>query len=637
MTLSPARIAPCLMLALFCIHSPLSAREAPFLGAPSQSLSPSERVAERAAKASSSGTSGELLCAPGASKVLSDGLGLYDTGKGLTLRPTKAGQACSLMATAGGLNIQFPGQLPVLLAGPVNYRLNTAPIRAEVSVAGPALCESYYTAADRLELQLTDTNGDVRSLRGLARIGYVPSAAKFSPEFAMAAFGPYVQCYTFPFASLTANPPAVPAIPPVDADALFASGFDDTASIELEILNASGDLRIRETDVLRDQAFSYRIRLTNSSDLDATGIRVREFVPAAIAQPLLAPVVNAGSWSCTDGQGQPCADGANGTGVLNRTGIALPKRSSRTYLLTRTVTSGVPTDRTLLGAAVFFNPTSAGGFGDSSSVDNSAPLVLKLVANQAPTVACSGLPSPVNLNENAAPVEYTCALSDPEGDAIASFIVLSNSNNTLIPTAGALADLGSNSWRLRLAPATDLLGTANLLLRASDDRGAQRDIAVTVNVNDINSPPSFDLLSGEIRFSATGGLPRDASGGFIDAPDVSFGSNCSTGTTCSLTFPDFLKNRSVGLAPESPGQQLLAAISCGAVSVGPSPFQFAPSLTPATGQSAATPFALDLTYRKVNFDPAPNPEMEVLCTVTVTDTGSPPQQLQRTLRFTINP
>src|SRR5690606_23165737 len=117
-------------------------------------------------------------------------------------------------------------------------------------------------------------------------------------------------------------------------------------------------------------------------------------------------------------------------------------------------------------------------------------------------------------------VEFTCQLSDPDGDAISTFEVASNSNAALIPTAGMLSDLGGDSWRLRFAPAADQLGTANIVLRATDSRAGSADLSVQVNVNDLNTPPSFTLLTGEVRFSPTGGLPRDGSGEVIDNPNV---------------------------------------------------------------------------------------------------------------------
>lgn len=582
------------------------------------------------------GVTGQLLCAPGQTKAAVDGLGWYDTGRGLTLGAVKAGQSCSLLATAAGLNLQFAGQGALLLAGPVNYRLNQTPRRIDFSVAEPVLCESYSAANDKLALQITDTNGAVQLLRGFGKLDFAPGNARFLPESVAGSFGQMVQCYAFPFASLIANPPTVPAPAPVDPNRIFASGFDDSVSLTLELLTGDGANAIRQLDVARDQPFEYQIRVTNTGAVAASGVRIREFVPTPATTPLLSPVVTAGAWSCTQAVA-PCSGTASGTGVLIQSGISIGPGQSRTYTLSRTVSSGAPPEKTLLGAAVFFDPDDVAGAGDRLLTDNSAPLVLNLVPNQGPTIACAGLASPVNFNENAPAVEFECALTDPEEDPITGFTVQNNSNPAVIPSAGMLTPAAApDTWTLRLAPATDALGTAVITLRATDNRGGARDLTVTVNVNDVNSPPSFTVLTSELRVSPTGGLPRDVEGQPIDSPNVVRASNCSTQDVCTLTFPDFIRDRSVGVPPESPGQQLQASVSCAPHSIGLNPFEVAPVIAPASPQTVAQPFALAFTYRKANFDPAPNPAVEVICTITVTDTGSPPLNAQRTVRIVYN-
>jgi hypothetical protein len=578
-----------------------------------------------------------LLCPPGATVISKDGLGMYDSGDGLTLLPVKAGQECKLLATAAGLNVAFPGQSPLLLTGPVAYRLNLSPRRADIGLAQPALCESYYTGNDLLAVELVDTNGALQTLRGVNQIRYSTAQASFSPAFAAAAYGPYVQCYAFPAAALIANPPAVPALPPMDPDLIHSSGFDDSASLRVDILNGGGDQRVSQLDVTRDQPFDYLIRVTNVGPIAASGVRVREFVPLPATDPLLTPVVTPGAWSCQNAVGAPCDGLASGTGALNQAGLAFAPGESRIYRLTRTVSSGAPPQGTLLGAAVFFDPTAAGGFGDAAVADNSAPLVLTLVPNQGPRITCATLSGPVNLDENAAAAEFDCQLTDLEEDPISGFVVVSNSNNAVVPTAGMLTDLGNDAWRLRFEPAANALGTASILLRASDNRGGTRDLLVTVNVNDVNSAPSFELRTAEIRMSTTGGLPRDAAGVPIDNPHVVRGSNCPSLDVCTLTFPNFLIDRSLGAEPEAPTQQLQAAIACAPQSEGLNPFELAPSIAPVAAQSVSQPFALSFTYRKLNFDPPPSVGMEVVCTVTVTDTGSPALNAQRTLRIVYQP
>jgi hypothetical protein len=581
------------------------------------------------------GVTGQLLCAPGQTKAAADGLGWYDTGRGLTLGSVKAGQACTLLATGAGLNLQFAGQGPLLLAGPVNYRLNQTPRRADFSLAEPVLCESYSVANNKLALQITDTNGAVQLLRGFNRVDYAPGNSRFLPESVAGSFGPMVQCYAFPFSSLIANPPTVPAPPPVDPNRIFGSGFDDSVSLTVELLTGDGANAIRQLDVARDQPFEYQIRVTNTGAVAASGVRIREFVPTPATTPLLSPVVTAGTWSCSQALA-PCSGTASGTGVLNQSGISIGPGQSRVYTLSRTVSSGAPPEKTLLGAAVFFDPDDVAGGGDRLLTDNSAPLVLNLVPNQGPMIACAGLPSPVNLNENASAVEFECALTDPEEDIITGFTVQNNSNPAVIPDAGMLTPAAApDTWTLRLAPITNALGTAVVTLRATDDRGGSRDLTVTVNVNDVNSPPSFSLKGSVIEVPTGPGLPRifnqQEEWVFVDVPEVGFGAGCDGTSTCVITFPGFVLDRSVGAPPELP-QTLTPSVSCtqtGSGSAFLEPNSWA--IAPAAANSVAQELSISFKYRRSAWQPAPSADAAATCTVTLTDSGSPQLSLSRTL------
>jgi hypothetical protein len=576
-----------------------------------------------------SGDAPRLLCSPGQLSVKSDGLGLYDTGRGLTLMPVSAGQSCKLMATASGLSFVFPGQQPLLLATQVAYRLNTAPREVAASLAEPALCHSYYQANDQLVLKLTDTNAVVHTLRGLTRIGYAPDTRRFSPQFASVATGSQVQCYGFPFSALINNPPAVPAEPPVDTNLVFASGFDDSADLRIDILSADGSQRIRQLDAVEGQNFSFRIRVSNAGPLRATGVVVKEWAPLPAAQPILSPVVTPGSWTCnsiTPGNAAvPCTGSPSGEGLINLNNLSLQPNEVLEFNVTRRVPTGAPPARTLMAAALFFDPLDGQGLGDKRTTDNSVPLVIRLVANQGPNIACAGLTSPVEFDENPPAREFTCSLTDPEGDAIATFTVPSNSNPSLVPSAGMLTPLGSDQWRLRLAPEQGMLGSADLILRATDDRGGSRDLAVRVNVNDINSPPSFALLRNELRLypGPFDGPVRDGDNAMlVKGTDYTLGDDCRNGqmSTCTVSFSQYLTNVSVGVPPESPTQQVSPSIQCsgsgllqGGVAV----------LSPAGPSAPSVPVALQFTHYKSQSGFF-NPAAVVTCAIKLTDTGNPP-------------
>lgn len=603
---------------------------------PAHSASLSQSTA--APLAASASSEPLLLCAPGQESVQKDGLGLYATRSGMTLLPVKAGQQCKLLATAAGLNVQFEGQPALSLAGPISYRLDQTPRRVDISLAEPILCESYYTDADRLAVQVTDTNGVAQPLRGFSGLNYSPATSRFSPAAVAGTYGPAVQCYGFPFASLTTNPPSVPVPPVVDPNRIFSSGFDDGANLKLELLTGDGSLAIRELEVARDQPFSYRIRISNTGALAANGVRVREFVPTAAGQSVIQPVVTAHGWTCTSSQGV-CSGGVAGSGALGQAGISLAAGEVRTYTLSREVSSGAPPQRTLLAAALFFNPEDAVGGGDAVRTDNSAPLILKLVPNQAPQFACSypdrsfsgepsvwnnDLPVAVIMNEGQAPVEFECRVRDPDVEAFTLAASPTNDNPTLINSAGLVTPLAADRFDVRIQVPGDQIGTGLVTQTATDVREATGRVRVSVEVRDVNAPPSFDLLSNELRLypGPFDGPIRDDSDQMIPKALYVLGDDCRNGqlSTCTVSFQQFLANVSAGAAPESPNQQVAPSITCsgsGLLSGGVA------SVTPTGPNPTTSEFGLQFVHYKTQSGFF-NPSAVVTCDIKLTDTGTPP-------------
>lgn len=643
MTFFPVRrstLALALSSCVFCVAS-YAAEGIPELERSGGAVAVSKAVA---------GVAGELLCAPGQDKAAVDGLGWYDTGRGLTLGVVKAGQSCTLLATGAGLNVQFQGQGAVLLAGPLNYLLGATPRRAEFALAEPVLCESYYAGNDLLALQLTDTNGSQQTLRGFRKFDYTPGSSRLVPDSAMGIHGPVVQCHAFPFASLIANPPSVPTPAPVNPDRIFGSGFDDGANLKLELLTGDGALAIRQLDVARDQAFQYQIRVTNTGAVAASGVRVREFVPLPATTPLLTPVVTAGSWSCSSGTG-PCQGSAAGTGVLNQTGLSIGPGESYTFTLSRTVSSGSPPDKTLLGAAVFFDPQDAVGGGDRVQTDNSAPLILNLVPNQLPQFACSypnrtlpsdasswvwnsDLPVSVVMDEADEPVEFECRVRDLDEESFVLAAAPTNTNPTLVSNTGLITPLSAAHFDVRIAVPADQIGSALITQTATDEREGVGRVRINVEVRDVNSPPSFTLVSGVLSLypGPFDGPVRDGAGAMIDKSLYSLGPDCSNSgvSVCTVTFPQFFSSASAGTPPESPGQQLSAQIG-GCQGTGLLPSQSLPTMTSGP-QLPSGDFELRFVHYKSQSGFF-NPAAEVTCTITVTDTGSPPLSTTGSLVF----
>lgn len=643
MTFFPVRrstLALALSTCVFCLAS--QAADDTRLGKPTDGAATVSKAAP--------GIAGELLCAPGQDKALTDGFGWYDTGRGLTLGTVKAGQSCTLLATGAGLNVQFPGQSALLLSGPVNYRLGATPRSAEFSLAEPVLCESYYAGNDELAIQLTDTNLVQQTLRGFRRIDYTPGTARFVPEPVAGSVGSTVQCHAFPFASLIANPPSVPPPAPVNPDLIFRSGFDDGANLVLDLRTGDGALSIRQLDVARDQAFAYQIRVSNTGAVAASGVRVREFVPTNAQQSLIQPVVTSGAWTCSTGAA-PCPGAASGTGVLNLSNLTIGAGETYIFTLSRTVSDGAPPDKTLLGAALFFDPQDTAGGGDRVLTDNSAPLILTLVPNQVPQFACSyparvlpvdqalwvwnsDLPVNVVMDEAGAPVEFECRVRDLDAEAFTLAAAPTNTNPTLVPNAGLISSLGTGHFDVRIAPPSDQIGTALITQTATDVREGTGRVRINVEVRDVNAPPSFGLVSGVLSLypGPFDGPVRDGSGALIDKSQYFLGTDCANSglSICTVTFPSFLTNLSVGADPESPGQQLSAQIG-NCQGSGLLPTQNPPTIT-AGPLSTSGQFELRFTHYKSQSGFF-NPAAEVTCTITVTDTGSPPQATNTNLVF----
>ena len=580
----------------------------------------------------------QQVCGSDGKALFGEGFGVFRFDGALTLLPVsqdaqaKSTGECAAKATAANLNIQFPGQASVLLDGPVSYAF-APPLRlVDAAVIEPTLCHSYYTGDDKLALELTDSNRDVEVLRGVSRLGYTLNAARFEPAVEQGTYGPVVQCYTFDFASLVLTPPSVPQ---AGSAPIFNADFEESADLVVEMLDDTG-VFVGKIDALVNTPFTYNIRVSNRGEAPAAGVRIEEFVPKNIASPLLAPVVNAGNWTCTRANATSCGIPGNntssGSGVLAVSGLTVNPGDVYTFAVTRTVPTGTVTASTVVGAAAFYDPSHATGRGDLKPANNSRPLVVTLVSNNPPVITCvdaddDALPNPVAISEDGEGPTYTCSVTDPDDDAIASFTVLSNTNTALLPTAGLLSPLGGDQWTLTLQPEDDASGSAVITLRASDAIGGNKDLQVTVNVASVNDAPSFDLVSNVAVLYANGDPVEDGEGVIIDDQQNGVvqhvGDNCfDEGVTiCGITIDNFVQNADAG--PGDEGSQTVTAVNsvCTRTDIAGTASQlFAsqPSLSPGGAQASGSNFGLAWSFKKN----APE-GIVVECVIRVQDSGSP--------------
>ncbi|SDD09048.1 hypothetical protein SAMN04488509_101152 [Aquimonas voraii] len=605
--------------------------------------------------------------APGTTSPGNGGYGLFQAGSlyFADLVPgTPAPPPCQ-WATPARLRLDLP-QLPGL--GDVRLNLSTGlslttldgdDRRVVGSTLSPVICTSFLDIANLpsglalsslFALELTNGGGQrlgsactvsqaptapercLWGVSGLAlQYGQGTAASRISASLASAPTGsPYLQCYD----ATSANVALAPA--PGGADGVFHDGFESPVpDVRVQFFaDAAGQQPIEQLVHVVGFPAEYYVQVSNRSALPLTGVRLREFLPTSggSLSPAVTPV------ACEEVAGAAPVACAGPT--LDQA-IDLAGNATRTFRLQRQIGGSVaiePETGALLAVAAFVDPAQG---NDALPADNARSLRLGTILNNPPTIDCQGLPASgaplsatVNfLETDTAPRSFDCAVADSDG--VQSFAIVQNGNPGTSPVTGALSG-GPGNWTLTLTREPSQIGSTTLRLEATDALGGVRVLNVVVNVTDVNSAPSFTLLTDEIRLSPTGGLPRDATGQPIDSPNVVRGGNCPSLDVCSLTFPDFLRNRSVGVQPESPGQQLQASISCAPHSTGVNPFEVVPSITPSSPQSADQPFGFALTYRKSNFDPAPSPAVEVFCTITVTDTGSPTLNAQQTLRIVYN-
>lgn len=605
--------------------------------------------------------------APGTTSPGNGGYGLFQAGSlyFADLVPGTPAPPPCLWVTPARLRLDLP-QLPGLGDARLNLStglnlttLNGDNRRIVASTLSPVICASFLDIAnlpaslalDRLyALELTNGGGQKlgsacsasqlptapdRCLWGVSGLtlqyGQGTSASRITAALANAPNGsPYLQCYDATSANATL------AAAPGGADGVFDDGFESPVpDVRVQFFaDAAGQQPIEQLVHVVGFPAEYYVRVSNRSALALTGVRLREFIPASggSLSPTVTPI------ACEEIAGAAPVACAGPT--LDQA-IDLAGNASRTFRLQRQIGGSVaiePETGALLAVAAFVDPAQG---NDALPADNGRSLRLGTILNNPPTIDCQGLgasgaplSATVNfLETDAAPRSFDCAVADSDG--VQSFQIVQNGNPATSAVDGVLTG-GPANWTFTLNRFPGRIGSTTLRLEATDTLGGVRVLNVVANVTDVNSAPSFTLLSDEIRLSPTGGLPRDAAGQPIDTPNVVRAGNCPSLDVCSLSFPDFLRNRSVGVPPESPGQQLQASISCAPHSTGVNPFEVAPSINPSTLQSVDQPFALAFTYRKSNFDPAPSPSVEVLCTITVTDTGSPTLNAQRTLRIVYN-
>lgn len=343
--------------------------------------------------------------APGTSTPGGGGYGLYRV-DGLyfaDLIPAAPTPPACLWATPGRYRLDLP-QIPGLGDARLNLRtgVNVTSLAGEnrrivASTISPVLCTSFLNLASLpngltlnslYALQLTNGGGQrigeacsttqpgsdpARCLWGLRNLavqfGQGTAASRISGALASADTGlPYVQCYD----ATMANAPL--SAPPAAEGALFTDGFETPApDVRVRfVADTEAQEPIEQWVHTVNVPGAYRVLVSNRSSVPLSGVRLREFIPAAGGP--LSPVVNAVSCSELGGQA-PAACPGNTLDMQ----IDLAAHQTRVFRVERQVVSSVAIDPAvggLLAVAAFVNPALG---ADANAADNVRSLRLGAV------------------------------------------------------------------------------------------------------------------------------------------------------------------------------------------------------------------------------------------------------------------
>lgn len=496
------------------------------------------------------------LCGAEAKTSEYQDLALYDTGAGMALRTVpvdelvdelagvaaKSGGIACAKSTAAGLAVEFPGQDPILLAGPVSI----AGGNTQISVLDPALCTSYAASGAGMSIDLVDFNGNHTLLPGWTSVRYDLTSRGFVPVPADGLRGPVVQCHTFPWDQLLSNPPQY-GVPGEDFG-IFGGSFENRGNLLVEIIDPATGNRTGELDITQDLSATWQVRISNTGESPVAGVRIREFLPKVN----FTPVISDGTWSCTHSHGT--CPSASGTGAIDATGVSLGRGHSMTFEITRELPGALPGAKSMVAVAAFVNPNHATAGGEKDPADNAQPLVLTVVANQAPTVACA--PTTLNsLLEDDPAAAVSCTAVDADGDAI-DVIVVDDTGDTDSPVvldnvvqAGAQVDF-------TVTPKPDASGTTTIHVTATDVLGATgAPFALPVTVAPVNDAPTFAVASTTLEVFDDG---SDPDGQYTGGPVL-----CTAGISgfnCEAAILAFFDNFDPG-APDEASQTLTPVVT----------------------------------------------------------------------------
>ena len=293
------------------------------------------------------------------------------------------GTVSCLPNTPTALKFESGNGLGLPLADQVEYNLALTRPTVAIPLLEPALCEDYYDAgapvASNWDLVLIDANNDAMlpQARGVTAVNYAVATRTFRPHYNDMSAA-WIQCYS----GLAPN--AIIEEPTEDPDFLFADGFEAGSNLRVEFLDANTEEPI-DDDLLNQgntpgSSVTFKVRVTNTGNVDARYVPIREFAPtnAALLSPTVTPE------QCVDHAAQAPAPGQSNCGGgaspwLAEDILVLAAGAKRVYTLTRQSSSSdisAGQAMALIQVAAFADPVSS---PDQDRSDNSRSLRIQVV------------------------------------------------------------------------------------------------------------------------------------------------------------------------------------------------------------------------------------------------------------------
>ena len=454
------------------------------------------------------------LCTAGilASKQGADALGMYDVGGGQALIDWTDAASAKDCAKASGAGLRLDvagvsmglaqvGQNPLVV-----YNFTGGVREFGVKLLEPGICESYDSNVSPLKLALEDTNTADLVFYGIESLRYSLISGGVEPVLTEGEFGPLLRCH----AVTAANAP----LPRTDG--LFDGGFERSADLRVEFLDAQGNVLAatgNDQFIQQPTAFvngiTYQVRVTNDGDGPATDVRVREFAPLA-AGSITPKVSLSGCGPTSTGSAVYCP---GGDGLLYDDIETLAAGASQTYTVTRKAdASGARTS-----VAVFSDPDET---IDRTLVNNARSLRINLINNQAP-VAVGSIANLSKAEGESLNIATAANFSDPENATLSYSATGLPAGISINAGTGLITGvLGFNSHAVYNVTVTASDGSLSVdqsfTLTVTDANGAPQIAAALDDVTrsegqlvNIQTAPGFSDPDGDALVYTITGLPGD--------------------------------------------------------------------------------------------------------------------------------